>query len=547
MAAERSHSSAVAARMAAASQAAAATVRQVAETCPGQVSALAEAAREWTIPQPRVRPLRTESEVRAAAAYAREASRLQEAAAPRDRRAMVRIEAVVQALKRPGAARAVVAGLQDVPRRVRGLRQRAARAVPAVEEAVVRWTRALRQGERAAQLDAWRQEVDGAGQAALRGVKALAPEAQQAAAVPEERAWTERWLWQRRLGRFAPDAPALTPQPEGRAAAVAKVAALPARIAATLGADGLAALARPTLGEAPAQARTVSAGAYAETLERERAVLADRIVAGVAHTTGKPADQVREELAAAQARPQSLENVELRAAVQRLNALATARGEVAGAIAEGRLRVTAPILALDPHASPTGWRVAVRHAMQAASDHAPPKGDRAVLDGRSVTVGEAMALLRARRAALGVPEGIPAVPGSGAALLDGAIGTLREAVAEGRLSARAPMAAVPPAQRKEWRAAFRDAAAETARRAGAGAGLARAHGQRSASLAYERDRTLSQAAQALRARDAHAPAAERAIEAMRQAEQAAAARAEEVRHQAQRPQFAPRASPGMTM
>jgi len=550
VAAERSRPSAVAARMAAASQTAAATVLQATETRPDQVAALAGGAQDLAAARSRVRPPRTAPEVRAAAVYARDTSRIQEAAAVRDRRAMARVDAVVQALKQPGAVRAVVAGLRDVPRRVRDVQQRATRTVPTAGEAVLRWTRAWRQGERAAQLDARRQEVDGAGQAALRGVTALAPEARQAAAVPEERMWTEHWLWRSRLGRFAPDAPVLAPQPEGHAAAVAKVAVLPPRIAATLGVDALAALARPTLGEAPAQARTVSAGAYAETLERERAILAERIVAGVARTTGKPTDQVRGELAAAQARPQSLENVGLRAGVERLNALAMARGEVAGAIAEGRLRVTAPILALDPHASPTGWRVELRRAMQATGDHAPPpdpKGDRAVLDGRTVTVGDAAALLRARRAALGVPEGIPAALGSGAALLDGAIGTLREAVAEGRLSARAPIAAVPPAERKGWRAAFRDAAAETARRAGAGARLARAHGQQAASYAYERDRALSQTAQALRARDAHAPAAERAIEAMWQAERAAAARAEEARRQAQRPQPAPSPSRGISM
>ncbi len=500
VAAERSRPSTVAARMAA-SQTATATVRQAAETRPDQVTALAGGTQEPATARSHVWSPRMDPEVRAAAAYARETARIQEAAAVRNRRAMARVDAVVQALKQPGAVRAVVAGLRDGPRRVRDVRQRAARAAPAAGEAVVRWTRAWRQGERAAQLDARRQEVDGTGQAALRGVTALAPEARQAAAVLEERTWMERWLWRSRLGRFAPDAPALASQLEGRAAAVAKVAVLPPRVAAALGADALAALARPTLGDAPAQARTVSAGAYAETLERERAILVERIVAGVARTTGKPADQVRGELAAAQARPRSLENVGLRAGVERLNALTAARGEVAGAIAEGRLRVTAPILALDPHASPAGWRVELRRATQAIGDHAPPpdlKGDRAALDGRTVTVEDAVALLRARRGALGVPEGIPAAPGSGAALLDGAIGTLREAVTEGRLSARAPIAAVPPAERKDWRAAFRDAAAETARRAGAGAKLAKAHGQRAASHAYERDRELSQTAQALR-------------------------------------------------
>lgn len=93
------------------SQTAAATVQQAAERRPDQVAALAGSAQEPATARSHIRSPRTAPEMRAAAAYARETSRIQEAAAAQDRRAMARVDAVVQALKQPGAARAVVAGL----------------------------------------------------------------------------------------------------------------------------------------------------------------------------------------------------------------------------------------------------------------------------------------------------------------------------------------------------------------------------------------------------------------------------------------------------
>jgi len=102
VAAERSRPSIVAARMAAASQTAAATVLQAAEKRPDQVAALAGGAQEPATARSHIQSPRTDPEVRAAAAYARETSRIQEAAAVRDRRAMARVDAVVQALKTTG-------------------------------------------------------------------------------------------------------------------------------------------------------------------------------------------------------------------------------------------------------------------------------------------------------------------------------------------------------------------------------------------------------------------------------------------------------------
>ncbi len=551
VAAERPGPRPVAARMAAARDTAAATVQRVAVRRPDQVASVAQVARQAP-PAPlrtvRTAAVRTDPDARARAAYTRETTRAQEAAAVRDRRAMSRVDAIVHALKQPGATGRLVATLRDVPRRVRDFRERAARVVPAASEALTHWTQGLRRHERAGQLDARRREIDRTDKAALQGVKALVPEAQEAAVMPEEGTWTKRWLWRSRLGRFARGAESLASLRAGP-----RMAPLPTYIAAGLGTDARAALALPTLGDTPAQAHTVSAGAYAETLERERATLERRIIVGVARRMGKEEKEIRAELPAARANPQALENTKLRTGVERLNALTDARSQVTAAIAEGRLRVTAPVLALDPHALPIGWRVELRRAMQTTAEHAPPpdsKADRAALDGRTVTVREAAALLRARRAALGVATGIPAAPGSGAALLDGAIGTLREAVMEGRLSPRALMAARPPSDGKEWRAAFRDAAAETARQAGANVRQAKAYGQEFASHAYKRERELSQTAQALRARDVHAPAVERALEAMRQAEeraarveQATAVRAEAARQR----RAAPRSSSGPSM
>lgn len=524
--AARERPSAVAAQAEAGRRTAEATVRAAAERRLERVAELAHTAAA-EMPREGATTPRMAAEERAANAYTRHLARLRQEATARAASARRRVEEVARALRRPGAAARVASKLREVPRRARDLAGRAfgqggpAAAPPTRAFGHVakpegpRATHAApapRQGPAATERDPMRQQPPPRENRPERQAQAEhSPHRDQHQVVHQ------RHAAERGPGGHAPHA--------------------------GLSAEARAALARPGLGETPGQARTVAAGFYAETLERERAGLERRLVASVSSMTGKGEDQVRAELAEAVARPEAVRNAGLRAGVERLHALTAAREEVAGAIAEGRVRAAAPVKSLDPHASPVSWRVEVRKAGQATGDFAPmpdPAADRAVFDGRSVTVADALALLRARREALGVPSGIPAKAGTAAAVLDLAAGTLREAVIEERLSARARIAAAPPSDRKEWRAAFRDAVAEHAKGGGAGRGKARAQGREAAERSYQRERQASLEAQSLGARDAHAPAAERAVEAMRQAEMAR--RAAE-RQQAQRAQQEQRETP----
>lgn len=533
--ATRERPSAVAAQAEAGRRTAEATVRAAAAQQPARVAQIAHTAAVQA-PNAGTAAPRVEPEVRAASAYARQIARVRQEATARAASARRRVEDVARALRRPGAAARVAAELREVPRRARDLARRTfgQEAQPQPTPAP---TRAFGHG-----VGVDEPHIAANPTAAPRQGLAVTehdPARQQAPARenrPEPHAQTEHGPRHRQhqvvhQRRVAERGPGGHPSDAG------------------LSAEARAALARPGLGETPGQARTVAAGFYAETLERERAGLERRLVASVSSMTGKGEDQVRAELAEAVARPEAVRNAGLRAGVERLHALTTAREEVAGAIAEGRVRAAAPVKSLDPHASPVSWRVEVRKAGQATGDFAPmpdPAADRAVFDGRTVTVADALALLRARREALGVPSGIPAKAGTAAAVLDLAAGTLREAVVEGRLSGRARIAAVPPSDPKAWRVAFREAVAANAKRGGAGRGKAAAQGREAAERAYQRERQASLESQSLRARDVHAPAAEHAAEAMRQAE--AARRAAE-QQQAQRAQQerAPRAGPRMSM
>jgi hypothetical protein len=246
VAAERPRPSGVAARMTAAAQAAAVTIQRAAMEHPDQVAALARAAATLSEARPRARPPRTDPAVRAAAAYAREAARIREAAVVRDRRATGRVDAVVQALRRPGGVGRLVEALREVPRRFRAdLRRSAARAAPAVGEALTRWSQGWTGRERAAQLDARRAEIAALGGTALRGVTALAASGGLAPSAVDQQAWTERWLWRSRLGPYAPGAPVLGPPPTERENLIARLPPLPARIVARLDDRALAALAHP--------------------------------------------------------------------------------------------------------------------------------------------------------------------------------------------------------------------------------------------------------------------------------------------------------------
>lgn len=117
-----------------------------------------------------------------------------------------------------------------------------------------------------------------------------------------------------------------------------------------------------------------------------------------------------------------------------------------------------------------------------------------------------------------MPAGYVAPPKSAAADIDDAIATLRDAVIDGRLSSRSQMAAVAPSDRQAWGVAYRNAAFDTARRAGASPAEARQHGLAADAI---RSRQVSETQQRLAAQDVHRgedQAVKAAIEAARVAE-----------------------------
>lgn len=536
--AERPMPSATAARMEAMEQQAAATIRSAMQQGPEAAHAVAAAAAAASNPskaaameRPRAkRPTppgpRVPAEDRAAKAFGREVNRQQSAAVAQDRRRLSRLDGIIQSLKAGGGAGRMVAALRDAPRRLRDdLAEAAARAIPGAGEVLARWRQGWAVRQRTEHLDARRREVDRAG-GELGGAAAQAGFGRTVPPEPDRAEWQDKWMRAARVGRYAPTAPTLDPAPAGRHAILARLPPLPASLTDRLDERSLAALARPSLGRTQAEAATVAAGAYAAALERARAAEERRVITGMTRWTGKAEDVVHRQLSEAMARPEALQHNDLRDAVQRLRALTEAKDTITAAITDGRLRVGAPVLALDPHSSPAAWRGEIRKAERVAADHAPPPGsaqDRAAFAGQTVTVQELAAMLRARRVALGMAPGVDAPAGSAAASLDGALGTLREAVAEGRLSARASMAAVLPSDWTQWRTAFRDAAYDTARLAGATRWQARQFGREADAAAYQQGRVASEIQQAIAARDTPAQEAERkavqaAIEALRQTE-----------------------------
>jgi hypothetical protein len=133
-------------------------------------------------------------------------------------------------------------------------------------------------------------------------------------------------------------------------------------------------------------------------------------------------------------------------------------------------------------------------------------------------------LSAARRSAPETP-GEPPRQDSTARQIDGALGSLKEAVREGRVSPNTPMTAVPPTDHWSWRAAVRSAFRATAE------AVSRVM---SPSRAYAEQREAAEVLQSVRARDANAPTTQQEIAALR----AEAARAPRDQQQVrQRPTF----------
>lgn len=513
---------ATAARVAAAEANAAATV-EAALADPALAPAVIAAAQAPQPPVPQPKP-RTAPEVRASAAYERAVRKAARTAIARDRRHLARIDPIIRDLQR-GAGHRLAAGLRAAPRRIRDdLREAAARAIPAIGEVLERWSRTWTARQRAAHLDARRDEITAAGEGRRVGLTAVADRHREMPQRPDEALWTDLWMRQNHMGGYAARVSTLDPAPTGRADLIARLPRSLERMATGLSDNALAALARPRLGASPTSAPTIAAGAYAAALEAERETQEARIVASVMRQTGKPESLVLAQLGAAVTQPETIQGPELQEGVRRLAALTQARDAVTAALHSGVVRQQAPIAALDPHSAPTAWRVELRRAQRATADHSPPPNlaaDRAVFDGRrSIAVAEMVRLLQARRTALGVPNDLIAPPTSAAAQIDNAISILREAVVEGRLSGRSPIAAVAPSDRQAWAVAYRNAAFDYARGAGASRAEARASGLAADAI---RSRVVSETHQRLAAQHVHrgeAPAVAAAIDAVRAAEPA---------------------------
>ncbi|WP_424138835.1 MobF family relaxase [Roseomonas chloroacetimidivorans] len=457
--AERQVPSAIAARMQAAEENAAATVRAAAKAKPEEVRAIAAAAISAPAPRARREP-RVSPDDRAGRAYRRAVTRSQGQAATADRRSLRRFEDVLSALRGPGGVSRLTQAFREAPRRL----GREVAAVADRVKALVQWRQEWSVRQAADQLDARRREIE-AGQG-RGGVLAVVDQARRQPAAPEPRPWRDAWLHTSMLGRHAPEARTLPTPASTKATLAGRLPPLPRQLADRLSDRALSALAYPRLGTGPGDAATVSVRAYADALERERQAEQNRILAGMARWTGKAPTQVLRELGAALERPQAIRHDDLRAGVERLRALSGAKDRVERDLAAGTLRPAAPIQALDPAASPAGWLVALRKSSGTRTNFSPrpdPATDRAIFDGRPSTVAEVLVLLRARRLGLGIPAGTLAPDGSAAAQIDGAIGTIQEAITDGRLSPRASMRAAAPSEPARWQGALKSAMAATSR------------------------------------------------------------------------------------
>jgi hypothetical protein len=538
--AESLRPSATAARIAAAEVNAAATIRTALADSARAPAVIAEARKpQILIPDP---PRRTPLEHRTSATYLREVRRTQAAAVAKDRRGLARLDPIIRDLKR-GAGHRLAAGLRAAPRRIHDdLREAAARAIPVIGEVLARWSQRWTARQRANHLDARRDEISKTEEGKRAGIFAIADQTRNVPRPPNQAAWTDAWMQNARLGPYAPQVPMLEPNPIGRDAIMARLPQLPNTITARLPDQALAALARPHLSATAASAPMIATGAYLEVLQAERETLERRVIASVMRQTGKPETLVRTQLADALSCPEAIQGADLRDGISRIKALTEARDTITTALQSGLARANAPIAALDPHSAPTAWRVELRKAQRAKDDHAPRPNrpaDRAVFGDpkaqSTVTVGEMVRILQARRIALGTPSGVLAPPNSAAAQIDNAIATLRDAVAQGRLSGRSPIAAVAPSNKTEWGVAFRNAAFATARRGDASPSEAREN-RRAADTILAR--AASETQQRLAAQGAnlgHDHAVKAALEAARAVEPPQRGRAVELRHQVPSP------------
>lgn len=443
--AERPAPSALGARLAAAAENARGTVSAaLADNAPRILAAAfpwqGQEGRHRPQPGPRVLPER-----RAASAYNRESARLHRRTTEAGQRDMARVGEVLAGFARRGGVTGLPAGFSRT----------AAAPAPTAGVAFRRWDAHRATLGRAEELAKLRAEIDRAG-AWNSGLIAGVAKKHAPARMPDRQTWLsafiERWRGVENpidgLGRLT-----------GRERLLERVSIPPRPLAARLPDRALTALGVPALLAPGEKALPIPATAYRDALQRERSDQEARIVATVMQRSSVGEAAARQMCTAVLQHGRGTPDP-LGKAVLDLRKMTAAYGRVDQAIVAGRLQPDDLLIPHDPRLDDVACRREVGRAMRSAEAHAPrpdPAADRVAFDGTQVTVADLYAMLRARRAALIGPARSEAPPGSAPALLDGGMGTLSEAVRDGRLSAQTMISAVAPSDRAAWTAALRSA------------------------------------------------------------------------------------------
>lgn len=423
---------------------------------------------------------RVPAEKRAAAAYEREIARLTARSLAANRRGIARLAEVLRGLRRRGGAGRLADGL-SMPRQTAEHSGKS--------HAFMMWEAHLATLGHKEALDRLSVDVDRA-RVWLKGLVAGVARRQVFDAPPDRNAWIADHRALLKTSNKTDISLPLAPKAAGRASLLERASALPASLKARLTDAALRVLSPPTLAHGRENPQPVSAAAYAAALHREYAIEEKRLLDGIMRQQGGDEVAARRRLSAAITDRQR-GAATLHPELQEMRALLDAMTSIDEALATGRLRAEVPIKPLHPASGP--WATALPRASESSETYnspANPIEDRHAFDGSQVSVAELYAMLRARREATGAPFGHLAPRGSAAEQLDRAIGTIIEAVNDGRLSGRTPIAAVAPSAPDDWTRALREAIR-----------LHRRSRQASASADHERRRETSRQLHALRARD----------------------------------------------
>ncbi len=206
----------------------------------------------------------------------------------------------------------------------------------------------------------------------------------------------------------------------------------------------------------------VPARQYQAALGHERERETARVIAGLATTTGLPEPEIKARLDSVMADRRKItriENNELRDAVNRVRVLGMQERLLGRLIGRSTVHADTPIRPVEPHAAgiAEARREMVGAMRTAGAINARAAKVVAKFDRKPISVQEFYTVLRQQRHALGDTPGTTQLEARLASRLDAAIGTLRESVASGRLSARTTIRAASPTDERAWRNALRGA------------------------------------------------------------------------------------------